>query len=116
MSEKIVGYILLFSGIAVLLLSAFSVYGVFSKNIEPIQFFTIGDAPIEVPVVGQGANGGGIDIPTTTISAPLNSFAHLVLMMFIGSIGFKISSLGTMLVRPVIVKLKSKESPDKSTK
>jgi len=52
--------------------------------------------------------GEGIDIPTTTISAPLNSFAHLVLMMFIGSIGFKISSLGTMLVRPVIVKLKAK--------
>ena len=120
MSEKIVGYILLFAGIIIILFSGYSVYGVFSKNIKPVQFFTIGDVPIEIPIVGQNVdkeiNGGGINLPTEVIQDPLNSFAHLALMMFIGGVGFKIASLGTMLVRPVVVKLKSKESSDKSSK
>ena len=120
MSEKIVGYILLFAGIIIILFSGFSVYGVFSKNIKPVQFFTIGSVPIEIPIAGQNADkessGGGIDLPTEAIQDPLNSFAHLALMMFIGGVGFKIASLGTMLVRPVVVKLKSKESSEKPSK
>jgi len=114
MSEKIVGYVLLFAGIAIILFSAFSVYGVFSKKVDPIQFFTIGSVPVEIPIAGQnvdkGIDGTGISIPMEVIKNPLNSFAHLALMMFIGGVGFKIASLGTMLVRPIVVKLKSKES------
>lgn len=120
MSEKIVGYILLFAGIIIILFSGYSVYGVFSKNIKPVQFFTIGDVSIEIPIAGQNVdkeiNGGGIGLPTEVIQDPLNSFAHLALMMFIGGVGFKIASLGTMLVRPVVVKLKSKESSSKPSK
>jgi hypothetical protein len=114
MSEKIIGYILLFAGIVIILFSGFSVYGVFSKKTKPVQFFSIGTLPIEIPIAGQNVDkeidGAGIDIPMEVIQDPLNSFAHLALMMFIGGVGFKISSLGTMLVRPVVVKLKSKES------
>ncbi|MBU0572283.1 hypothetical protein KKH23_01270 [Patescibacteria group bacterium] len=120
MSEKTVGYILLFVGVIIILFSGFSVYGVFSKNIKPVQFFSIGSTPIEIPIAGQTANkgvdGGGIGIPTEVIQDPLNAFAHLTLMIFIGGVGFKIASLGTMLIRPVIVKLKSKESSDKPSK
>lgn len=88
MSEKIVGYILLFAGIAIILFSGFSVYGVFSKKTKPVQFFTIGSVPIEIPIAGQTANkevgGSGIELPIEVIQDPLNSFAHLALMMFIG--------------------------------
>lgn len=115
MNEKIVGYVLLFLGIIIIFFSAFSVYGVFSKKIKPVQFFAIGDAPIEIPIAGQTTSGGGIDIPIEAVSDPLNSFAHLALMMFIGGVGFKIASLGTMLVRPVVVKLKGKEPSGKSS-
>lgn len=120
MSEKIIGYILLFAGVIIILFSGFSVYGVFSKKAKPVQFFTIESVPIEIPIAGQNVDkeisGGGINLPTEVIQDPLNSFAHLALMMFIGGVGFKIASLGTMLVRPVVVKLKSKESSDKSSK
>lgn len=120
MNEKMVGYILLFTGIFIILFSGFSVYGVFSKKTKPVQFFTIGSVPIEIPIAGQNVDkeisGGGISIPAEVIQDPLNSFAHLALMMFIGGVGFKIASLGTILVRPVVVKLKSKESSDKSSK
>ena len=120
MSEKIVGYILLFAGIAIILFSAFSVYGVFSKKADPVQFFTIGSVPIEIPIAGQNVDKGvdeaGINIPIEVIRDPLNSFAHLALMMFIGGVGFKIASLGTMLVRPVVVKLKSKKSSNNPSK
>lgn len=120
MSEKIVGYVLLFAGIAIILFSAFSVYGVFSKKTRPVQFFTIGSVPIEIPIAGQAADKkvgeGGIKLPIEVIQDPLNSFAHLALMMFIGGVGFKIASLGTMLVRPVVVKLKNKELSKKPSK
>ena len=120
MSEKIIGYILLFAGVVIILFSGFSVYGVFSKKTKPVQFFTMGSVPIEIPIAGQTANKeideAGINLPLEAIQDPLNSFAHLALMMFIGSVGFKIASLGTMLVRPVVVKLKSKESSNTPTK
>lgn len=114
-NEKVVGNILLFTGVLIILLSGLSVYLVFSKRVEPVQFFTLGGMPIELPQAGQDISksttgeGNTLNIPMGVVEDPLNSFAHLVLMMFIGGVGFKIASIGTMLVRPVVVKLKSKE-------
>ena len=119
-NEKVIGYFLLVLGIAIILFSGFSVYTVFSKKVEPVQFFTLGTIPIELPQTGQDMSkpatgmGDTLNIPMEVIADPLNSFAHLVLMMFIGGVGFKIASIGTMLIRPVVVKLKSKEPPPKA--
>jgi hypothetical protein len=45
-------------------------------------------------------------ISAEMINTPLNFYAHLFFMGFLATIGYKIASLGVMLVRPLIVKVR----------
>ncbi len=126
MTSKRIGYILLFLGILIIGYSAFDVYQVFTKQKQPIQLFSLEGifidpstfAPqIEVPagmesIVRQPARGGQIEIlPADLLNLTSNLFAHILLMGFIGSVGSKIATLGTALVRTIEVKVRTHETP-----
>lgn len=123
MSEKMIGYSLLVIGILIICFTGFSVYTVFTKQAEPVQLFNFQGIGINVSQIVSGSLPSEISQfvaknkePQTTeiISADMlnvssNFIAHYILMGFLASIGFKLATLGTMLVRPIVVKLKTKE-------
>lgn len=136
MTEKILGYILISFGIMAIIYAVLSVYSVFTKKSKPVQLFNFEgislDASQLVPQVPQDLpdnlppeasqllNQQNLSsqkaelIPASVLNDSTNIFAHLFLMGFIASAGQKIASLGTRLVRPINVKLRAKEEPQKS--
>ena len=125
MTDRVIGYVLLVSGILIILASALSVITVFTGRAEPIQIFQFGsiglnasdliggDLPQEqVAIAKQMTEGQKMElISADLINDTSNVLAHLFLMGFISTVGFKIASLGTMMVRPIVVKLKEANAP-----
>lgn len=123
MSEKIVGYLLLIMGIGIILYSGISAYSVFSGKLQPVQLFNFEGISINMgsfisqalPAEAQNyvnQNSPQIKqeiLPAGILNDTTNILAHYLLMGFIASIGFKIASLGTMMVRPIVVKMKTQE-------
>jgi len=104
MSEKITGYILLILGLLVIGASAFNIYQVFTKQAQSIQLFSGEGIKVEIP----GLNAPSELIPADQLNEISNLTAHYLLMSFLVSIGFKVSSLGIQLLRPIEVKLNAK--------
>lgn len=124
MTEKVTGYILICAGLIVMIVASLSVYSVFTKKSSPVSLFNFGpialDAsqliPQDIPEgAGEIVNQQSAQlpkaelVPANVLNDSANIFAHLFLMGFIVSVGFKVASLGAMLVRPVNVKLRAKE-------
>ena len=125
MSEKVIGYILLFSGVLLVVFSGVSVYQVFTSNAEPVQVF-------DFPPIGLSADqllGGLADspeaqaqlsqsnqevelIPADVINQTSNLVAHMLLMGFLASIGTRIASIGVSLLRPIVVKMNDSHLQD----
>ena len=109
MSEKIVGYTLLCCGIAIILVSAFNVYFVFTGQAQPVHLFNFPAISLDMSkslgVVLPASKPTEL-VPADMLNQTSNVFAHLFLMGFIASIGEKLASLGVQLVRPIVVKLK----------
>lgn len=119
MSERIIGYALLVVGLILIFAPLWSVYQVFTGQKKPVQLFQFNGISLdpsqfmnlEVP---QELSDSGVKlessskpqdiIPPNLINDTSNIFAHVVLMGFVASIGFRIASLGTQLMRPIIVK------------
>ena len=120
MSEKILGYILLAVGLVIIIFAVVSVFNVFTAKVEPVDLFKLsgisldlgslvgGDLPLEAreQITRPGGSTKSEIVSPDLINKPLNIVAHLMLMGFVASVGFKIASLGIMLVRPIKVKLK----------
>lgn len=139
MPEKVTGYILIIIGIVAIILSAFSVYQVFTKKSQPVKLFNFKGISLDPSqLINQdlaqnlptnfppealellNQQNRPLTKPAEIISPELlndssNIFAHLFLMGFIASVGFKLASLGVMLVRPIVVKLKAKEITTEKT-
>jgi len=132
MSEKAVGYLLIALGLLIIVYSAFSVFSVFNKKSSPIDIFNLEGISLDLasfvgsdlsPEEKSAIDEGKINTKAELISpdvlnSPLNYTFHLLFMSFIASVGFKIASLGVMLVRPIKVKLKDEKSillPDKES-
>jgi hypothetical protein len=115
MSEKILGYILIAVGVCVIIASAANVYSVFSGKARPIAPFNLGGISLDFGAMAPPEQKATLDasgaslktelIKPEVLNQPLNYAAHLLLMGFLASAGFKLASLGTMLVRPIKVKL-----------
>jgi hypothetical protein len=127
MSEKVIGYILLFVGLFVIFFSGLDVWQVFTKQKQPIQLFNLKGVTIDpsaftpqvnVPegmeqFIQKPSSTKGVEIiPSDMLNLSSNLFAHLMLMGFIASIGAKIAMLGTQMIRPITVKLR--EAQDKT--
>lgn len=104
MSEKITGYLLLLGGLVIIFLGAVNIYQVFTKQAQPIQLISGEGIKVEIP----GSKTPSELIPADQLNEISNLTAHYLLMSFLVSIGFKISSLGIQLLRPIEVKLNSK--------
>ncbi len=121
MSEKVTGYILLIVGILVMIFAVIQVFLVFTNKIKPMDVFHLSSSDIN-SVVDQsklipqtGSDNQVITqpkinlIPPQVLNDALNFSTHFFLMSFLLGFGYRISSLGVMFLRPVIVKLKTKE-------
>ena len=113
MSEKIVGYALLFLGLLLILITLISGYNLFTKATQPIQFFKFDEIAITIPNSVE-TSGTQLDLSQkitlpNTIEGPLNMATHLFFLSFFVSVGAKIASVGTQLIRPIVVKAKSEE-------
>ncbi|KKS77677.1 MAG: hypothetical protein UV74_C0013G0136 [Candidatus Woesebacteria bacterium GW2011_GWB1_43_14] len=108
MSEKILGYILIFVGIGVIVFSALSAYRIFTKKTQPAKLFSFPAISLDAASLGlpTAGNAKAEIIPSYVLNDSLNLFAHLFLMGFVAGIGNKLANIGTNLVRPIIVKTK----------
>jgi hypothetical protein len=125
-SDRAVGYVLFALGILLIIYSAFNVYQVFTRGFEPVSLFdfqSIGiDAssligsdlpPEQRELLKQSGGSSNLEIiPAQMINQTSNVFAHIILMGFLASVGYKIASLGIMMLRPIVVKLSGKLAPD----
>ena len=120
MSERMTGYILLVFGIIIILFSGLNVYLVFTGKIKPVAVFGLSGIQLDLgKLISNSLPTGALPpgttlsqkeeiIPSQLINDPLNLTAHLFFMGFMGSVGYKLGSLGVMLLRPVVVKMKEK--------
>jgi hypothetical protein len=116
MTIKIIGYILLFVGVAAIVLSTINIYQVFTHQAKPVQFFTASNSTFDInalvnslsPNVGNSAVK---NISTTSlvnqsaVNDGLNLTLHIVLIGVIAGAGSKLASLGVLLLRNIQVKL-----------
>lgn len=113
MDEKVSGYGLLFVGLALIAFAVFSVYTVFTGRAQPVNVFSFDSISVPLSSLMQGA--GEASLPTggaelelfkaDALNKTTNTFAHLFLMGFVASAGFKVATLGTNLIRPIVVKV-----------
>lgn len=125
MTEKVLGYILLGAGVFTLLFAAFNIYQVFTKQIRPVQVFNLkgisldtskimeNSLPPEFAGLMQSNKPSSQEIiPAQMLNDSSNLFAHLLFMGFIASIGVKLATIGTQLIRPIVVKLRTTETTE----
>lgn len=110
MSEKITGYSFITVGLFIILFAAYSVFSVFTANSSPAPLFSF--EAVSIPLSALMGDGVGVNtsteieiFPKEILNETTNTFAHLFLMGFLASVGLKIATLGTQLVRPIIVKV-----------
>ena len=110
MAERGIGYTLLIVGLLLILITIFSVYGVFTGMFKPYQLFrfsSIGlDTSAFIPqeLTGQGftpATQKAEFLPANVLNDSSNIFAHVVFMGFIAGAGQKIASIRTQLIRTI---------------
>ena len=126
MSEKISGYLLILVGIGVMIFCVANVFLVFTNKIKPLEVFNlsasssssdsgvnINDLVAQMQKGNSGSSNQSIPMPKLDILPPevlnqtLNMTTQFFLMSFLLGFGFKLSSLGVQLVRPINVKLRS---------
>lgn len=122
MTEKILGYILITIGVFIILFSGFNIHQVFTKQILPVQFFNFNGISLDATQLLAGSlpaelnqnlpkNGSKMEIiPGNIINDNSNLFAHLLIVGVFINVGYKLASIGTQLVRPINVKLKTQET------
>jgi hypothetical protein len=103
MPEKTIGYSLLFSGLALIIIVSLNVFQVFTKQAAPIHYFNLSSITVNIP------NASTVELLSgQNMSDTANLTIHLVLMSFLAGVGTKVASLGIQLLRPIEVKLNSK--------
>ena len=110
MTEKLIGYILLITGLLIIIFSGFSVYQVFTKKTTPTDVFDFSGIILDTSDMAGIALPNAEILPAEVLNGSLNYFAYLFFMGFIASIGYKISSLGVNLIRPIIIKAKDEKN------
>lgn len=118
-SEKLVGYILLAIGLAIIAGAAFNVYQVFNNLSKPVELFSFPGVALDlsslVPGLPANSNTKAEILPASVLNQSANVAAHLFLMGFVVSIGYKIASLGVSLVRTIEVKVRGKSGGEPLT-
>ncbi len=113
MGDKLVGYLLLSLGLVIIGFACLSVYQVFSGSWKPVSVFSFSGISVNtLDLIGdklspvqkaQLANPKIQLVSQDLLNEPLNLAAHLFLMGFVVSVGFRIGSLGVQLIRTINV-------------
>lgn len=116
MGEKAIGYMFMIIGVGVIGLAGYSVYSVFTGSITAFPLFNFSGVTVPASSLlgAEFANASIPDIeifPAEILNGTTNILAHLFLMSFIVTVGYKIAMLGVNLVRPVIVKVEGAKIP-----
>jgi hypothetical protein len=139
MSEKIIGYLLVFAGLGFILGAGFNIYQIVTRQAKPVRLFNFDSVTIDTnKIVAQPeqVNMEGLTaeqqkvaqqildtqekqkgatltiLPGDVLTDTSNLFAHIILMGFLATIGSRISGIGVLMVRPIVVKLKQKNEED----
>lgn len=106
MSEKITGYLLLILGLLIVAVSVFEIYQVFTGKQTPIS--VVKSSSVSVQLIPDSAP---VEVlKASDIDRLTNLTLFYLLMSFIASAGFKVSSLGVQMLRPIEVKLSAKSN------
>ena len=118
MSERVIGYVLLTVGLVIMCFSVWYTYAVVTNRVAPLHVFksspsSSGD-PIKVEDIQANPSQALMQMQTQIISKlmdrqmnqTLNLGATLFLTYFVMLFGYRLSSLGVQLVRPIQVKLR----------
>jgi hypothetical protein len=116
MAEKIIGYFVLSLGILIILFSAFNGLQLITRQAQPVQFITLPTSGSDLPLnlagtqvnINPSSLFASLGLSSETINFTLNLALHLIILGFIAKMGFHLSSIGTQLVRPIVVDIKSK--------
>lgn len=106
------GYVLLVLGLVIIGFATFSVLSVFGGNQQPTALFNF--PGISLPTSSFVADSGqsGVEAPDielisgAVLNSIVNTAAHLFLMGFIVTVGTKVASLGTYMLRPIVINTK----------
>ncbi len=104
-NEKILGYVLLGAGLLFILLTAHSVYAVFTGISAAPQIFKMDS--IEIPAA-NGAPAVAI-MSGKNLSKLMDLGGWYILMFFLAQAGAKIAGLGIQLIKEIRVTVKSKD-------
>jgi hypothetical protein len=115
-----IGYLLIAGGIVAIIFATTSVVMVLTGNAEPIQFYSPNQLDFDISSLMPTYNIPGMVGRTTTkqpsnaispemLALSFNLFIHLFLMGFLVNAGAKIATIGTQLVRPIVVKVQKHE-------
>ena len=106
MENKVIGYLLVLVGVVLIIFTAFSVFNVFTKRTEPINI--VSEESLFLPQSGDKSTITNLmNIDMKEIAYLSNLTFNILLAGFFLNVGFKISSIGAMLARPIVVDLKS---------
>ncbi len=127
MSEKTTGYILLISGILIMLFATSQIVMVFTGKATPMKLFKADENsteptnsfnPQELLKQFQDPNNTQTAptampnvqlIDSKALNDILNLTVYYLIMQFLLSLGFKFASLGMQLLRPIIVEMKNRK-------
>lgn len=114
MNEKITGYVLLGVGLAIIILSALNILFIFTGQAHPVKFFNFPAVNLDLSSALGLPSTGAKTAPSELISSAMlndssNLLIHLFIVGFFVNVGYKISSLGIELLRPVVVKLREEK-------
>ena len=114
-ANRIFGYLLLLVGLTMIGYSVLNVYQVFKGQILPYNLFSNHGIYLDLSKLVENAPKNASltqeIISSELLNKPMNLAAHIVLMGFVVSAGFKIASIGTMLIRTIKVKVKKEKEP-----
>jgi hypothetical protein len=115
MDHKIVGYLLLLSGIILIGFATFNTYQVFTGQTQSVNLFSSKGISVDLKQLqpaGETTTNSQLELLSAdTFNKAFNLSFHLFLMGFVASTGFKLASLGNQLLRPIDVHLKTIETP-----
>lgn len=132
LTHLIVGYSLIALGILVMFMSCWQVYRIFTKQSEPIQFFSFPGIKIDLSQMAPKVDTSSLDalkqqlnlggsgvrpaietpyqteiLPAEVLNGPANLGVSLLFMGFVLNFGARIADIGTKLVRPINYQIKN---------
>lgn len=119
MREQILGYFLMSIGIVIMGISVYQVFQIFTNQTLPVMIFkdeaptASSINPIEALTNTEELTKMQTQLLSQMFDKQLNKSMNLAassfVMYFVMLFGFRLASLGVMLVRPIVVKVKGKE-------